>query len=110
MKEISEQSYENKMPSEKLYREFQNLERKIQLVLTENKRLKDDLAQSEADNQVLKSKLENQQANLNTFQSQMKMNKIANNMTVEDEESAQLKAQIDGYIKEIDKCIAHLAE
>ncbi|MEM7297258.1 MAG: hypothetical protein AAF391_03215 [Bacteroidota bacterium] len=98
------------MPSEKLYREFQNLERKIQLALSENKRLKDDLAQSEAENQVLKSKLENQQDNLNTFQSQMKMNKIANNMMVEDGESAQLKAQIDGYIKEIDKCIAHLAE
>ena len=44
------------------------------------------------------------------LQNQMKMNKVVNNMIVGEEESAQLKAQIDGYIKEIDKCIAHLAE
>lgn len=98
------------MPSEKLYREFQNLERKIQLVLSENKRLKDELSQSENENQVLKSKMESQQANLSTFQNQMKMSKIVNNMIVSEEDSVQLKAQIDGYIKEIDKCIAHLAE
>lgn len=98
------------MPSEKLYREFQNLERKIQLALSENKRLKDELSQSENENQVLKSKMESQQANLSTFQNQMKMSKIVNNMIVSEEDSVQLKAQIDGYIKEIDKCIAHLAE
>ena len=98
------------MPSEKLYREFQNLERKIQLVLSENRRLKDELSQSESENQILKSKLDNQQVNLSTFQNQVKMSKIVNNMMVSDEESAQLKKQIDGYIKEIDKCIAHLAE
>ncbi|GAB4244053.1 MAG: hypothetical protein Tsb0034_22140 [Ekhidna sp.] len=98
------------MPSEKLYREFQNLERKIQLVLNENQRLKDELAQSDSENQILKSQLENQQANLSSFQNQIKMSKIVNNMIVNEEESAQLKQQIDGYIKEIDKCIAHLAE
>ena len=98
------------MPSEKLYREFQNLERKIQLLVNENKRLHDELLQSESENQVLKSKMENQQVHLNSFQDQMKMNKIVNNMIVNGEETAQLKAQIDGYIREIDKCIAHLAE
>lgn len=98
------------MPSEKLYREFQNLERKIQLLVGENQRLKDELLQSESDNQILKSKIESQQVNLSSFQDQMKMSKIVNNMVVKGEESAELKAQIDGYIKEIDKCIAHLAE
>jgi len=98
------------MPSEKLYREFQSLERKIQLLVNENKRLRDELSQSESDNQILKSKMESQQAHLNSFQDQMKMSKIVNNMVVKGDESAQLKAQIDGYIKEIDKCIAHLAE
>ena len=98
------------MPSEKLYREFQNLERKIQLVLNENKRLKDELAQSESENQILKSRMESQEANLHSFQNQMKISKIVGNKIVSEEDSAQLKAQIDGYIKEIDKCIAHLAE
>ena len=54
--------------------------------------------------------MENQQVHLSSFQDQIKMNKIANNLAVNEEDSAQLKAQIDGYIREIDKCIAHLAE
>ena len=41
---------------------------------------------------------------------EMKMNKLASSMMVNGEDSAQLKETIDGYIKEIDKCIAHLAE
>ena len=98
------------MPSEKLYREFQSLERKIQLLLNENRRLRDQLSQSESQNQILTSKMENQQVHLSSFQDQIKMNKIANNLAVNEEDSAQLKAQIDGYIREIDKCIAHLAE
>ncbi|MEQ9466279.1 MAG: hypothetical protein RLN88_02650 [Ekhidna sp.] len=104
------QSSENKMPSEKLYREFQNLERKIQLVLSENKRLKDELKHSREENGILKEKMESQQANLSTFQNQMNLNKLVNNMVVSDGDSAKLKETIDGYIREIDKCIAHLAE
>ncbi|MEM0938479.1 MAG: hypothetical protein AAF600_06470 [Bacteroidota bacterium] len=98
------------MPSEKLYREFQNLERKVQLLVNENKRLREELSQSESKNHVLKSKMENQQADLNTFQDQIRMNKIVNNIVVSEEESDELKVQIDGYLKQIDKCIAHLAE
>ena len=98
------------MPSEKLYREFQNLERKIQLLVNENKRLQDELSQSESDNQILKAKMESQQAHLTSFQDQMKMTKMVDSMVVNGEDSAQLKSQIDNYIKVIDKCIAHLAE
>lgn len=98
------------MPSEKLYREFQNLERKIQLVLTENKRLKDELNETREENGNLKEKMQSQEANLNSFQDKMKINKLVNNTVVSEEDTAQLKEVIDGYIKEIDKCIAHLAE
>ena len=98
------------MPSEKLYREFQNLERKIQLVLTENKRLKDELNLTREENGTLKEKMKSQEANLNTFQDKLKINKLVNSATVSEEDSAQLKETIDSYIKEIDKCIAHLAE
>ncbi|WP_462247527.1 hypothetical protein [Ekhidna sp.] len=98
------------MPSEKLYREFQNLERKIQLVLTENKRLKDELNVTREENGTLKEKMKSQEANLNTFQDKLKINKLVNSATVSEGDSAQLKETIDSYIKEIDKCIAHLAE
>ncbi|MFK7953343.1 MAG: hypothetical protein AB8B73_10900 [Ekhidna sp.] len=98
------------MPSETLYREIQNLERKIQLVLNENKRLKDEVSQSKFENQRLNEQIASQSANLNTVQNQMKVNKIVNSTGVSAGDSAQLKEVIDGYVKEIDKCIAHLAE
>lgn len=98
------------MPSEKLYREFQMLERKIMLLINENTRLHDQLSHRESENQVLKEKLESQKVRLNSFQDQEKINSITNNMVVSREDSAPLKNQIDNYIKEIDKCISHLAE
>jgi len=110
MKKSLVQSSESNMPGEKLYREFQNLERKIQLVLSENKHLKDELNIARQENSTLKEKMESQQASLDSFQEQMKINKLVNNKVVSDGDSAQLRETIDGYIKEIDKCIAHLAE
>lgn len=98
------------MPSETLYRELQNLERKIQLVLNENKRLKDELLQSKFENRTLTEQIDSQKTNLNQVQNQMKVNKIVNSTGVSERDSAQLKEVIDGYVKEIDKCIAHLAE
>ena len=98
------------MPNEKLYRELQNLERKIQLVLNENQRLKEDLYRIKDEKSDLKAKLESQRANMDSFQNQMKISKIVNNMIVSEGDSSVLKDKIDGYIKEIDNCIAHLAE
>lgn len=98
------------MPSETLYRELQNLERKIQLVLNENKRLKDELSQSKFENRGLIEHIDSQKTNLSHVQNQMKVNKIVNSTGVSAGDSAQLKGVIDGYVKEIDKCIAHLAE
>ncbi|MBC6400566.1 MAG: hypothetical protein GDA37_06035 [Ekhidna sp.] len=98
------------MPSEKLYRELRSLDRKIHLLLSENKRLRDELTQSQSENRILQSRVESQKANLDSVQNQMKMSKMVDNMIVGEEDSAKLKRQIDGYIKELDKCIAHLAE
>lgn len=98
------------MPNEKLYRELQNLERKIQLVLNENKRLKEDLHRAKEEKNDLKAKLDSQQTVLEGFQNQMKISKLVDNMIVNEGDSSVLKAKIDGYIKEIDNCIAHLAE
>ena len=98
------------MLSEKLYKEFQELVRKIHLLLNENKRLREELRQSQSENQTLQSKIKNQKVNLDAVQNDRKMNKIIDNMIVGEEESAMLKAQIDSYVKEIDKCIAYLAK
>jgi hypothetical protein len=44
------------------------------------------------------------------FQNQDKITKIVTNTTVEKEESTELKHKLNEYIREIDKCIAHLSE
>ena len=98
------------MLSEKLYKEFQELVRKIHLLLNENKRLREELRQSQSENQILQSKIKNQKVNLDAVQNDRKMNKIMDNMMVDEEDSAMLKAQIDSYVKELDKCIAYLAK
>ena len=98
------------MPNEQLYREIQNLERKIQLMLNENKKLREDLTQSKNENYDLKTKVESQMTNISSFQNQMKISKLVNNMAVGGTETGELKEKLDSYIKEIDKCIAHLAE
>lgn len=98
------------MPNDTLYREFEQLERKIHMILNENKRLKEKLAHSETQNGVLKEKIEKQETNLDTFRNQMKMSKIVGSITKGEGDSAALKSTLDNYIKEIDKCIAHLAE
>ncbi len=98
------------MPNEQLYREIQTLERKIQLILADNQKLREELSQSQNENQVLQGKVESQMTNISHFQNQMKMSKLVNNMVVGGGDSEELKVKLDGYIKEIDKCIAHLAE
>lgn len=69
------------------------------------KREKEDLISQKA---LLKAKTEALQGQLSDFQNQDKITKIVSNTTVEKEESAELKNKLNEYIKEIDRCIAHL--
>jgi len=98
------------MLNETLYKEFQQLERKIQLLVIENQKLKERLAFSDSQNESLKSKLDQHEGTIDHFRNQMKMSKIVNTIATSEGDSAMLKSTIDDYIKEIDKCIAHLAE
>ncbi len=61
------------------------------------------------DNRNLQSKVEDLQAKVSDFQNQDKMSKLVNNTSVEREDSIELKNRLNEYIKEIDRCIAHLS-
>lgn len=98
------------MSKEVLYREITNLERKINLLLSEHSRLKEQLDFKEQENQKLKAKLESQDAKLSTFQNKINISKIVGNTAAGKEDSEELKKVLDEYISEIDKCIAHLGE
>ena len=99
------------MANTQLYRELQNLERKIHVLLSENAKLKEDVDRLGLENEGLKNQMEDQSKNLAGVQNELKINKLVNNIVAEDGTSAEvLKEELDGYIRELDKCIAHLAE
>lgn len=60
-------------------------------------------------NTILQQKVKDLEAKVSDFQNQDKMSKLVNNTSVEKEDSIELKNRLNEYIKEIDKCIAHLS-
>ena len=98
------------MSREHLYKEIANLERKINLLLAEHSRLKEQLEFKDEESERLKAKIEAQEARIGSFQNQQNISKIVGNTVVEKKDSEELKSVLDEYIKEIDKCIAHLGE
>lgn len=72
--------------------------------------LKKENAGLYSENTLLKAEVEALRGQVSDFQNQDKITKIVSNTTVEKEESAELKHKLNEYIKEIDRCIAHLSQ
>jgi regulator of replication initiation timing len=100
------------MTQDKLSTELQALERKIHLLLKEHKSIKEENNFLKRENQEIKQFLHEKEDQINSFQNQIKISKIVDSIAVENdhEGAAELKIKINEYIKEIDKCIAHLSE
>lgn len=64
------------------------------------------------ENKELVELVERKDAVISDFQNREKINKIANSVVAEDGtgKTSELKSKINEYIKEIDRCIAHLSE
>jgi regulator of replication initiation timing len=86
-----------------------NLENKIGLLLDSHQNLKDKSETLSLENKGLQSQIEELTTQLNDFQNQDKITKIVSSNTVEKEEATELKYKLNEYIKEIDRCIAHLS-
>ncbi len=98
------------MGKESLRSELNNLERKVRLLLSDHSLLQTENAQLREENENLKSRLELNSEHLTNFQNQAKISKIVESMIVEERGASELKEVIEDYIKEIDKCIAHLGD
>ena len=72
----------------------------------DRKQLVDQLRQ---ENNALQEKISALETEVSDFQNQDKMSKLVNNTSVEREDSIELKNRLNEYIKEIDRCIAHLS-
>jgi chorismate mutase len=97
------------MDQELLKSNLNGLERKLLVLLNEHKTLKDEVAGLKVENQELKTSLRGRDEQLLNFRNQIKITKIVDNMNPEDGSVSELKKKVDEYIREIDKCIAHLS-
>jgi len=88
--------------------ELVSLERKIKLLLNEHSLLKEEIEQLKQENRDLKLDMSTKNEKLDDFQNKIKISKIVGSMVADGEDTSDLKDIINDYIKEIDKCIAHL--
>lgn len=98
------------MSNEVFRTELSNLDRKVKLLLNDHSQLRQEIESLKRQNDLLESKVSEKEVALSGFQNQLKISKIVESMVAGDENTTELKEVIDGYIKEIDKCIAHLSE
>ena len=97
------------MDQEVLKSNLSGLERKILVLLNEHKGIKDELRGVKLDNQDLKTSLKMRDEQLSNFKNQIKITKIVDQINPEDGNASELKRKVEEYIREIDKCIAHLS-
>ncbi|MEO7990734.1 MAG: hypothetical protein ABI663_14395 [Chryseolinea sp.] len=96
------------MDQEVLKTNLSGLERKILVLVNEHKSLKEELKTLKADNLELKAAIKARDEQLAGFHNQLKITKLVDSLNPEDGSSLELKKKVDEYIREIDKCIAHL--
>ena len=97
------------MNQELLKTNLTGLERKILVLVNEHKNLKDELKGLKRENQELKEAVRARDEQIAGFHNQLKITKIVDSINPEDGSASELKKKVDDYIREIDKCIAHLS-
>jgi hypothetical protein len=97
------------MDQELLKTNLNGLERKILVLINEHNNLKEELQNVKKENQELKSAVKVRDEQIDRFHNQLKITKIVDNINPEDGSVSELKKKVDEYIREIDKCIAHLS-
>jgi DNA repair exonuclease SbcCD ATPase subunit len=97
------------MEQDVLKSNLSGLERKIVVLINEHKTLKAEVNALKTANSELKQNLRQREEQLDGFRNQAKITKIVDNIHPEDGSASELKKTVDDYIREIDKCIAHLS-
>jgi len=97
------------MDQESLKANLNGLERKIMMLLNDQKSLKDEIRTIKLENHELRTDLRKRDEQLANFKNQIKITKIVDYINPEDESISELKRKVDEYIREIDKCIAHVS-
>jgi regulator of replication initiation timing len=98
------------MNKEQLTDKLNFLENRLKKLVKEHNVLKLENNSLKQENLQLRLKHEGLQDHLKNFQNQEKIGKIAITLADHTHNRTELKLKINEFIKEIDKCIAHLSE
>lgn len=79
------------------------------VLINDHKNLKQEVNALKTVNSELKQSLRQREEQLDGFRNQIKITKIVDNIHPEDGSVSELRKTVDDYIREIDKCIAHLS-
>jgi chromosome segregation ATPase len=97
------------MEQDVLKSSLNGLERKMVVLINDHKNLKQEVNALKTVNSELKQSLRQREEQLDGFRNQIKITKIVDNIHPEDGSVSELRKTVDDYIREIDKCIAHLS-
>ena len=97
------------MDQEVLKANLSGLERKLLVLISEHKNLKEEIKTLKNENVGLKEAIRARDEQIAGFHNQLKITKIVDNLHPEDGSVSELRKKVDEYIREIDKCIAHLS-
>ena len=98
------------MALESINSELQTLERKLVLLINEQKNLRSKAILLEQQKKELEEQLIARNEQIQSFQNQIKISKIAGSVGADRKDASELKKKIDEYMGEIDRCIAHLSQ
>ncbi len=100
---------DSQMDQEVLKTNLSGLERKLLVLINEHKSLKEEIKTLKTENQELKAAIRVRDEQITGYHNQLKITKIVDNLHPEDGSVSELRKKVDEYIREIDKCIAHLS-
>ena len=85
-----------------------SLQSKVEKLIIQHKKAKEDIKQLKEENLFLESKLTETKTQIMDLSEQNKVLKLAKSISVKEGKSTEIKLRINELIREIDKCIAQV--
>lgn len=86
------------------------VERKLLKLVKEFRAIREENRQLTEERRQLRATVDKQRDEIKHFQNQIKSSIVASTIATGDGEAGALRNKIDEYVKEIERCIAHLAD
>ncbi|BDD10679.1 hypothetical protein FUAX_31110 [Fulvitalea axinellae] len=97
------------MRYDQLAERLERLDKKLKRLVADNNTLRKENEALKQETSRLSSVIEVKERELDDFQNKINISTIVSNVGVGNTDTSELKALIDDYINEIDRCVIHLS-